>query len=50
MIVGQDLLQALGILLKFSDQTFAWGNAVTTTKNYNSLQLNDDLDAVDDDT
>jgi hypothetical protein len=38
MIVGQDLLQEIGILLHFADQTIVWDHASTLMKNYQSQQ------------
>jgi DNA-binding transcriptional regulator YhcF (GntR family) len=41
MIVGRDLLQELGIVLHFADQTIVWGHASTSMKNYQPLESND---------
>jgi Retroviral aspartyl protease len=41
MIVGQDLLQELGIVLHFADQTIVWDQARTPMKSYQSLPSND---------
>jgi hypothetical protein len=41
MIVGQDLLQELGIVLHFADQTIVWDHATMAMKNNQSLQSND---------
>jgi Reverse transcriptase (RNA-dependent DNA polymerase)/Retroviral aspartyl protease len=41
MIIGRDLLQELGIVLHFGDQTIAWDNALTPMKNHASISNND---------
>jgi hypothetical protein len=41
MIVGRCLLQELGIVLHFSNQTVVWDHASTPINSYQSLQSND---------
>jgi hypothetical protein len=36
MIIGQDLLQQLGITLHFGDQIIVWDTAIASMKNNNS--------------